>query len=315
MVATKREEALTTYYKTLAKKHAEIDQKLLRALDYETKAGIMKLRNDPRPLARVDSGKVITVANFIEELDKQFYHGVEDAAGQKQLNQKGRVVFDSMLFRVLLLDEAERQNLRATEAFKRPAREATDKILFGAFMQNAILPTIQVTETEGKKYYEEHKKDYTTPAMVRLDGLAFSQVKEAQTAIQKLKAGTDFKWMAQNADGLVPSDKQTFQFAAGPVTVDSMPDGLLKAIAGAKEGEYRLWDGPGGQAYVVRILKEVPPSVQPFADVQEGIQKKLFGEKIAPVVKQWADKLRQHHDVRIYVSTWEVVTEPAFRES
>jgi len=303
ILAGKREEALTSYYQALAKKHAKIDKKLLHSLDYEAaKPGVEALAKDGRVLARIDSGKVVTVASFTSELDKQFFHGVEDAARQKRANQRIQVVFDSMMFRYLLVDEANRQKLRDTDEYKKAVKESTDRLLFGAFLENAILPTLQVTEAEGKKYYEDHKAEFTTPAMVRLDGLAFAQVKDAQAAAQKLKAGTDFKWMAQNADGLVPADKVSFQFEAAPVMVGSLPEGLAKALSGAREGDYRLWAASDREAYVVRLLKEIPASPQPFAEVQESIQKKLFSDKVGPAVKDWADKLRKHHDVQLYLT-------------
>ncbi len=286
----------------LSKKHAKVDRKLLRAIDYDApKPGVAALAKDRRALARLEGGKQVTVADLTAELDKQFFHGIEDAAKKKRANQKKEPIFESLLFRLLLVDEAARQRLRETDEFKKPVREATERFLFGAFLENAIAPTLQVTEAECRKYYDEHKAEFTTPAFVQLEGLAFAQAKDAQAAVAKLKAGTDFRWMKEHADGLVPAGKQNLQFEAMPVTLASLPEGLAKSLHGAKEGDYRLHASADGESYVVRLAKEFPAGLQPFQEVQEGIKKRLFSQKVTEAVKGWADKIRQHHDVQVYL--------------
>ena len=302
-LAAHRERLLRQYYTALSKKYAKIDRKLLDSLDFEApKPGVEALMKDKRTLVRFEGGKTVTVADFTAELDKQFFHGVEDAARQKRANNKKMSTFDAMVFRILLLDEAARQNLRQTDEFKVPMRDATDRILFNAFLENAVAPSVQVSDDDCRKYYEAHKAEYATPAFYRLDGIAFSDVKDAQAAIGKLRAGTDFKWARANADGVIAANKQKLAFEALPVTIASLPEGLAAALSGAKEGEYRLYASPEGEYYVVLLVKEFPAGVQPFEAVQEGIKKKIFSEKVAGSIREWAEKIRQHHKIEIYVS-------------
>jgi PPIC-type PPIASE domain len=300
-LGSQRETRLRAYYGSLSAKHAKVDRKLLASIDYDApKPGVDALMKDKRVLVRLDSGKTITAADLTAELDKQFFHGIEDAAKQKRANNKKTVTFDSMLFRMLLLEEAERQKLRQTEGFKLRAREAADRTLFQAFLENAVAPGIQVSDAECKRYFEDHKADYSTPAVYQLEAIAFADLKDAQSATAKLKAGTDFKWARANADGAIPAGKEKLQLGELPVTLASMPDGLAKALSGAKEGDYRLYAGDG-EFYAVRVVKEYPAGTQPFEGVQEGIKKKLFSERVTGAIAEWAGKIRKHHQVEIYV--------------
>ena len=270
VLGARRDEALQAYYRGLAKRHAQVDRQLLDALDYDAPTpGTEALAKDRRVVARV-ARHAITVAELTGELDKAFYHGVADAAEKKRANEKKRPVFDGLLFRYLLLDEAARQHLRESEEFKKPVREATDRLLFGKFLESAIAPSVKVSEEEAKRYYDEHPDEFTTPMLYRLESIAFTQVKGAEDALSKIKAGTDFKWMQENADGAIPSEKQKLKLDGLVLTASSLPEGLVKALSDAKEGDYRLYAGDS-ESHVVHVLKAFPAGRQPFPQMQEGI--------------------------------------------
>ncbi len=301
-IAAAREQALHRYFERLSKQNAKVDRKLLHSLDWDApKPGAAALAQDKRVIAKLSGGARITVADLTEELERLFWHGLADAAGKNRIGPKVQPAFDSVLFRALLLQEAARQNLRESDEFKRPVRAAIEKLLFDAFLKEAIAPTIQVSDDEVRKYYEAHKQEYATPALVRLEGLAFSNPTAAQVAMARLKAGTDFKWLRSNAEGTVPEEAQKLRFEGAPVTTSSLPEGLAKAISGAKEGDYRLYQGDG-ESYVVQLVKDFPPGQLPIDDATKGIRSKLFAGKVGQAIKEWADKVRPHHDVQLYVA-------------
>jgi hypothetical protein len=301
-LAAAREEALHRYYGALTRRYAKVDRKLLDSLDFDAAVpGPDALASDQRVIARLPGGKKITVANLAQELERHFFHGLKDAAGKKRIGPKVQSSFDSLLFRTLLLLEADRQGLRDSDEFRKPVRTATDRLLFEAFLKTVIAPTIQVSDEEVRKYYEAHKADYATPGMLRLDGLAFADPKSAEAALARLKAGTDFKWLQANADGVVPAESQKIRFDGVPVTASSLPEGLAKAISGAHEGDFRLYAGDG-ESYVVQVAKEFPSGSLSLDDARKGISDKLFSERVGQTIKEWADKVRPHHDVQVYLA-------------
>lgn len=295
-----REQALKRYYEQLARQNAKVDRKLLRSLDWDApKPGFAALLKDQRSLARLSGGTKITVADLGKELERHFWHGLEEAAAKKKIGPRVQDTWDSLLFRNLLLEEAARQRLRDTDEFRKSVRAETERILFNAFLENAIAPSIKVGDDEIRAYYEAHRADYVTPGMVRLDGLGFADVKDAQAALSRLKAGTDMKWLKANADRVLPAEAQSIRFEGVPVTLTSLPPELGKALRGAKEGDLRLYAGEG-QSYVVQVVQEFPPGPQPLESVQKPIFDRLFGEKVLKSIGDWADKVRPHHEVEIF---------------
>ena len=80
------------------------------------------------------------------------------------------------------------------------------------------------------------------------------------------------------------------------------PDDVRKAVAGARTGDFRLYEGPGGYAYVLFIQDVVPPQKQSFDEVRSIVEKKVFGIKLNKAVEDWADKLRAAADIKVYLS-------------
>ena len=76
---------------------------------------------------------------------------------------------------------------------------------------------------------------------------------------------------------------------------------MPSALSGAKEGDYRMYASPEGEAYVVQVAKEFPPASSPWRQVKDGIRDKLFAEKVPAAIKEWADKVRAHHEVEVYI--------------
>jgi hypothetical protein len=174
--------------------------------------------------------------------------------------------------------------------------------VFNTFIEKVIAPDVKVTEADAIEYYEKHKAEFTAPQMYKLDGFAFATNKEAQSAIDKLKAGTDFAWLKQSAPGQIPADKRALQFDGNTVSASTLPSGLAKALTNARTGEYRLYSAKEGEVYVVKVVDQVAPAPQPYVDAREPIAKKLFNEKLMVAMKEYASKLRKQQRVDVLIT-------------
>ena len=89
--------------------------------------------------------------------------------------------------------------------------------------------------------------------------------------MRKLREGADFGWLAANAEGQVDKGAPgLLAFDGRPVTTDSMPDGMQKALAGAKAGEFRLYASPEGHFYVLAVQQVIAPSAETVRRGQGG---------------------------------------------
>ena len=301
----KKTAALIAYTEGLRKKYVTIDRKLVDSLDYESsEPGFEKLLVDDRILANVKGEKPVTVADLTNAIEKKFFHGTERAAEGKKINRKKDQVLEEILNRRVTIKEAKRQKLDRTEFYKQKVAEYRNGILFGAFFRKVIAPDVKVDEEELKSYYQAHIGEYTFPEMVRIDGLVFSDRKDAEATIEKLRKGADFQWLRANADGQVEAGKgeNLLEFRGQMLDATTLPEEVRKAVSGASPGDYRLYADPGNAYYVLDIRERISSRSMPFESVKELIETKVYAEKRQSVLRDWEEKLRKASDVKIYAT-------------
>ena len=300
---SRKDEAVRNYKRSLYKKLVTLNRKLIAGLDYESsKPGLSALLKDKRVVAEIKGEKPVTVAELSRALQEKFYHGVETAAGSKKVNEKKTEILDGMLEKRLFRREALRRGLDKTEKYKKMVRDYEQSVIFGTFIQKVVVPDVKVIEEEMRTYYREHGSDYTFPEMLRINSLVFGSMGEAEAVLSKLRKGTDFNWMKANAEGQVDKNTQgLLSFEGDIVMVKDFPDDVRKAVAGARAGDFRLYEGPGKYAYVLFIQDVVPPQKQSFDEVRGMVEKKVYGIKLNKAVEDWADKLRAAADVKVYL--------------
>ena len=302
-LVVKRSAALTKYYTEAVKRHATIDKHLLEKLDFDAKRpGLDALSKDRRVLARIPGAKNVTVADLTEGLKQSFFHGVGNAAKEKKINREKWGVFDALLSRQILPLEVKRERIDASPELARRVRNWEMSALFGQVIQRVILPEAKAGEAEQRKYYETHKAEYATPAMYRLDSLVFKNAKNAQAAVDSLRAGTDFGWLNANAEGQVAASERKLRLE-GVVAATTLTPDVAKALAGTSKGDLRLYQEPEtGFYHAVRVVDVAPAGHQPFEEVQSAVQQKVLGDEVSEGIRAYAAKLRKARDVKVYLT-------------
>lgn len=294
--------AIGTYYKALLKKYVKIDEKLLASVDFEAKEpGFKALEKDPRVVAAVEGGKPITVADMAGQVKEAFFHGIEQAIESKKVNNKKAGFLDVLVSRQVVALEAARLKLAEKPEYKKAIAAHRDQLLFAAFTSRVVVPDLKITDDGLQKYYVAHKSEFTYPAFYRLHSLAFFSHKGAQSVLEKLKAGTDFKWLQQNADDQVPVDQRAVELDGNVVSGNALLPEVAKAIVGAKSGDIRIAEYKG-QHLVIVVSQVTPPAPQPFAEAKEAIAPKVQVEVFQKALEEWIAKLRKVHDVKVYVT-------------
>jgi hypothetical protein len=218
------------------------------------------------------------------------------------MNAKKEAALDAMLGRRLYNLEAQRLGIDKTNAYRDRVRAYKESLVFDSFVQKVIVPDSKMKEDEVKRYYSVHLKDYSTPEMLRVRSLAFTRRGAAEDAMRKLREGTDYGWLASNADSQVrKGDPNLLVFTGQPVTVSSMPGGVQKALAGTKPGESRLYPSPEGPFYVLTVQQVIASTPRPYDEVRDEIAKKLYGEKLKKGVDDYSGKLRAQSKVETYL--------------
>ena len=312
-----RKKKADEYIDYLIRQHATVDRGLVDEVDFEKQTtgflwsreerpvDFAKLLKDDRVLATVhgDEPSVITVGDLAEAVQRRRFHGVEEAAKKGILNKEKWPVLRDMLFRSILKIEAARQGKDGTEEYLNAVEDYTDTVLFDTFVKRILTPDVRVTEQEGLDYYAEHLDDFSSPTMLRMNGLAFYTVSDAEKALMKLRRGADFKWVSANSPGQV--DKETermLRFESALLSLTALPEGLQKAAEGAREGDSFLYSSPQNHHYVIAIEKVFPAEPQPYEKARQSIAAVLFEEQMKDLIEEWSAKLREAYETRIFVT-------------
>jgi parvulin-like peptidyl-prolyl isomerase len=304
VLSQQQEAALKAHEQVLRRQYVTFHKAVLDGLNFEAaKPGLAALLKDTRAIADIRGAAPVTVGDLTDYLRMQFYHGSEQARQFKRMNEMKGTAFDAMVGRRLVNAEALRLGIERTNEYRDRVKGFRESLVFDSFIQKVIVPPNKMTEPEVRKYYDGHLKDYSSPEMMRVRGLAFTGRGGAEDAMRKLREGADYNWLTANAAGQVPKNAPGLLTLDGrPVTTSSMPDGVRKVLAGARTGEYKLYASPEGPFYVLAVQAVVAPTPQPYDEVRETIAKKLYGEKLKKAVETYAAKLRTHMKVETYLT-------------
>jgi parvulin-like peptidyl-prolyl isomerase len=299
-IERQNKEKLKAFYADMVKRLVKIDKATLRSVDFtRPKAVIEKWKTDKRPLARIQGAAPVTVGELVHAQLTQFFHGVDPKKGVKA-NAMNEQTLDALVSERIVPVEARRLGLHETPEYRRRLAAQIDGVVFNLFVQRAIVPEIQITDEQVRAHYDGNKKAFTYPVFYRLEGLAFGAVKDAQAAFDKLRGGTDVKWLKQNAAGQLDPEKAALHLDNSVLSEKALPEDLRARLQGAKPGDARLFTDEG-QAYVVRVADVTPEQQRPFEEAQGEIRQKLFFDAVTKGIEDWAAKIKKVRPVHVYL--------------
>jgi PPIC-type PPIASE domain len=300
-----RQALMKKTYGKLLESLAKIDRKTLYKLNWEKNVKVFeKALTDKRVLATVqEDPEPITVADLAQEVKRTFFHSVESAIKEKRgVNEKIVGTFEDLLGRKVLLVEARHRKADESPVYKRLLADHRMEELGQLFLEKVVLPEVKVTEDAGKKYYAEHAAEFTFPAFYALQTIGFKTNRAAQAAFDKAKAGTDFKFLQQNGDGLLGPDERVFDANTGLISTGTMPKALLAQLDGTKVGDLRVYKHADGQHYLVQVKQYVPSSKKEYEKARGDIANTLMPDLIKGAIDGWVAKLRKAHKVEVYLT-------------
>jgi hypothetical protein len=300
----RREVDLRDYTEEMRERYAKVDQEVLDSLDFDSgETDLETYRNDDRIVARVEGAEPVTVAELTRRVERGLFHGIDRAAEQKRLNNKLPGILDRIVLERATELEADRLGVEDRAAFRSATKAQEESVLFGAFIRKVVNPEIRVSDEELEAFYAEHLGDYSTPAMMRLQGIPFQDRKHAEAGLEKLRQGSDLSWMQANARGLIKDTDDAdllLRFDDRLLSVPTLPEGIRGAVEGASAGDYRLYAQPGGAVYVLGVKEVVPSRPLPFKEVRDQILQKLFVRKREQALDRWTADLREASDIEIH---------------
>jgi len=274
--------------------------------DIQLADALLKFFDDQRVLATVEAaGKTytMTVKELAERLKETYFHGTEIDLNAAEADKRAQQILNDWIFRIAGKVEAQKIGLDESLSYKIKVEEFERRTLFDNFMQKAIVSDIKLTEKELQSYYDEHLEEYSTPKMFKLKSLVFYEKDDAFDALDKLRKGSDFKWVSANSEGLAPvEDKDLLDFSAGILSYSSLPDSLQEEADGAKRGDAVLFSDSEKFHYVIYFDNIYPSEPKPYEQVRSQILEKVFQKHVTEALNAYVKKLKEHYPTAVYLT-------------
>ena len=303
------------YLESLVEKYVVFDEEVEAALDFAKIAtenpGIegtelfSRLSNDRRPLATISDGQetsYLRVADIADKVKATMYHGLDREIDGENLNhEKETAIWNALVAGTGKL-EAQAQKIDQTLEFKEKIGSFEEQVLFDTFMAKAVVPGIKVPEEDAKAYYYNHLEDYSSPLMLKMKSLVFTQKAAALDAFKKLQAGSDFKWVSGNSTDLAdPDNKDILNLGGSILAASALPAELQKLVATARSGDVFLYNGPDQLFYTLVVESAFASKAKTYQDVRQEVGKIVYAQKINEALEEWVGKLKEAYETEIFI--------------
>jgi hypothetical protein len=311
----KADKVQRVYLSELIDKYATFDDDAMSLVDFEKIADknpdesrtevITRLQGDQRPLVTITNGKEIvsiTVSDIAEALKAEMYHGVDSKINGSQMNNQKVGFIQNKLTAVTGRMEAEEQKIHLSAEYLEKIEKFEERVLFDTFVAKAVVPGLVVKEEDVRRYYYNHLEDYASPLMLKMKSLAFTNKENAQDALKKLQAGSDFKWVSANMTGLADAeDAKVLSLGGSLLAVTALPHDLQHEVVGARQGDMFFYAGPDNLYYTLVVDSAFPPEAKTYEEVRQEIGKIVYGQVVNDALEEWVVKLKEVYETEIFL--------------
>jgi len=227
----------------------------------------------------------ITVKNFIERMEATppaYQSYINTEPGKKQF-------IDLMVREKLLLEYAKKSGVNKKEEYKNAIKDFAaeqkkqfkdyeDGLLMEMFLKDLQTTSINPTEDEINKYYEENKSDFTNPVAVVAKHILVQSKEDADAALARIKGGESFDKVAKE----VSTDRISAEKGGliGPFRKGELVPEFEKAVFNLKTGEIsEVIETPFGFHIITKVSEEKLPAVpedQAKAEIKKFLAKTKF---------------------------------------
>jgi peptidyl-prolyl cis-trans isomerase D len=160
------------------------------------------------------------------------------------------------------------------------------KIQLIALSQPEIAGTIEISEEDAKRIYQDRLKLYATPERRNIVQISFANAEDAKHASERVAAGLSFDDLIkepQIADRLVDLGTVTRADIIDPAVANAAFDLAEGAVSGPVTGRFGT--------VMLRVLKIEPSSTKSFAEVESELKRDIAADRAKAEVNKIRDKI------------------------
>jgi peptidyl-prolyl cis-trans isomerase D len=160
------------------------------------------------------------------------------------------------------------------------------KIQLITVSQQEIASTIEISEEEAKRVYQDRLKLYATPERRHVVQISFANAEDAKRASERIAGGLAFDDLAKEpevADRLVDLGTVTKADIIDPTVANAAFDLAEGAVSGPVTGRFGT--------VILRVLKIEPASTKSFAEVESDLKRDIASDRAKDEVNKIRDKI------------------------
>jgi peptidyl-prolyl cis-trans isomerase SurA len=194
--------------------------------------------------------------------------------------------------------ELQRQGEKVDIANPDDKRSLREQLTMMKVIDREVRSTVMVSETEMKRYYEQHRSRFSLPEEYRLSQILIrprSGEQPAQTQAKaeavhaELKQGADFADLAlRHSDGA----EATRGGSLGIIRQGELLPPIERAVAALQPGEIGEPVATTEGIHILRLDEKKASQFRPFAEVKAEMQGVVFQQKSEDVYQLWMANLK-----------------------
>ena len=206
-----QEAALTYVYDLMEKSDLQMVSPTLKKLEEKARELAAKdtLQTQPQ-MANIDPGQlteeerslpvlkykggVLKVDDFLQFYNRLPYYQRPPLTDEDNLKN---MVFNYLLAQEFLKKEALKKGIDKSKGYKERWNQIKEGAMADKFRKEVIWEDLTVDSTEIELYYERNKDKFIAPARAHVLEIMVKTEEEAQKMLKQLRAGADFKKLAQ----------------------------------------------------------------------------------------------------------------------
>lgn len=197
----------------------------------------------------------------------------------------------------MIYREALKQGIDKDPEVRRLVAAAEKTIVTQYMLDKTLADKVKVTDADLKKYFEEHKDEFTAEDQLTLAHIQFDSLKAAQEAAARLARGEDFAKLAQ-ALSTDPMSKDKGGLL-GTVERSKAPPEFLEVLAKMKKGEVSAPIKTQHGYHLVKLLDVQPGRLVAFEGVRDPLRRFLAQEKQHQALEAYIAGLKKDYKVEL----------------
>jgi peptidyl-prolyl cis-trans isomerase C len=197
----------------------------------------------------------------------------------------------------MIYREALKKGIDKDPEVRRLVAAAEKTYIVQRMLDTTLADKAKVTDADLKKYFEEHKDEFTAEDRLTLAHIQFDNLKAAEEARSRLKRGEDFAALARalSTDAL-SRDKGGL---LGTVERSKAPPEFSEALADMKKGDVSAPVKTRHGYHLVKLMDVEPGKLVAFEGVREPLRQFLAQEKQRKALEDYIASLKKDYKVEL----------------